>query len=87
MALANRIEGLRREVLHFIEESRALEIEVLETALARAPRSVEMDASALAVTITSLALLLSRERQLGVATGHDAVSASLSTLLDELEPG
>lgn len=87
MALANRIEGLRREVLHFIEESRALEIAVLETALERTPRNVEMDASALAVTITSLALLLSRERQLGVATGHDAVSASLSTLLNELEPG
>ncbi|WP_052223621.1 hypothetical protein [Novosphingobium malaysiense] len=89
MALANRIDGLGREVVHFIEESRALEIRVLEDALGRAPRTdtMGMDASGLAVTIASLALLLSREKPLGVSTGHKAVAASLFALLEKLEPG
>lgn len=86
MALANRIEGLKLEVIHFIEEARALEVQVLADALARVPPISHMGAPGLAVTITSLALLLSRENQLGVTSGHAEVMAALSAFLDELEP-
>lgn len=86
MALANRIEGLKREVIRFIERARAVEVEVLERALERVPRMGKLGASGLAITITSLALLLSREQQLGVDAGHAEVLAALAAFLDEVEP-
>lgn len=86
MALANRIEGLKREVIHFIEASREVEVGVLTTALQRAPQISNMGPTGLTVTITSLALLLSRERQLGVSSGHQEIMGALGALLDQLEP-
>lgn len=86
MALANRIEGLRHEVAHFIEAAREVEVGVLSEALRRAPQISNMGPTGLAVTITSLALLLSRESQLGVSTGHTEIVGALDALLDQLEP-
>lgn len=86
MALANRIEGLKREVIQFIEASREVEVGVLTTALQRAPQISNMGPTGLTVTITSLALLLSRERQLGVSSGHQEIMGALGALLDQLEP-
>lgn len=86
MALANRIDGLKREVVWFIEAQRDLEMAVLAQALDRAPRISTMGAAGLAVTINSLALLLAHESQLGISRGHGQVLAALASLLDELEP-
>ena len=86
MTLANRIEGLKREVIHFIEASREVEVGVLTKALQRAPQISNMGPTGLTVTITSLALLLSRERQLGVSSGHQEIIGALGALLDQLEP-
>ena len=86
MALANRIEGLKREVIRFIEASREVEVGVLTNALQRAPQISNMGPTGLTVTITSLALLLSRERQLGVSSGHQEIISALGALLDQLEP-
>ncbi len=86
MALANRIEGLRREVISFIEASREIEVSVLSAAMHRVPQTGNMDATGLAVTITSLALLLSRESQLGVNSGHAEIMSALDAFLDQVEP-
>ncbi|MFC0205515.1 TetR/AcrR family transcriptional regulator [Novosphingobium soli] len=73
MALANRMDDLRSEVIRFIEDSRALEIAAIEAAIARRDVSGSVPAPALAVLASSVALALSRERQLGVSAGHEAV--------------
>ncbi len=86
MALANRIDGLKREVVHFIEAAREIEVAVLAQAMNRVPQAGNMGPTALSVTITSLALLLSRESQLGVAMGHAEIMAALEAFLDQVEP-
>lgn len=86
MALANRIEGLKREVVRFIEAARQIEVRVLSQALGRAPQIGRLGPTGLAVTITSLALLLSREQQLGIEAGHQEILSALDALLDQLEP-
>lgn len=86
MALANRIEGLKREVVRFIEVAREIETAVLAQAMDRVPKAGNMGPASMAVTITSLALLLSRESQLGVAMGHAEIMAALDAFLDQVEP-
>lgn len=73
MALANRIDDLRAEVVHFITEARAIEIDAIETALNRKGAQSDISAPALAIIASSVALALSRERQLGVSAGHEEV--------------
>src|SRR5258706_1964184 len=65
MALANRIEGLRKEVIYFIEESRTIQVEAIGDALKRTDLSISLDPIAIAIIATSVALTLTRERQLG----------------------
>lgn len=86
MALANRIEGLKHEVVSFIIAAREIEVDVLSTAMKKAPQVSNMGPTGLSLTISSLALLLSHENQLGVTTGHAEILAALDTLLDQLEP-
>ncbi len=86
MALANRIEGLKREVVSFIVAAREIEVDVLSTAMKKAPQVSSMGPTGLSLTISSLALLLSHESQLGVTTGHAEILTALDTLLDQFEP-
>ncbi|MBC2650463.1 TetR/AcrR family transcriptional regulator [Novosphingobium flavum] len=85
MALANRIEGLKREVVAFIVASREIETAVLARAMDRASQVSRLGPAELSLTITSLALLLSRESQLGVDAGHARTIAVLEAFLEELE--
>ncbi len=85
MALANRIDDLRAEVVHFIAEARAIEIEAIETALRRKGAKSDIPAPALAIIASSVALALSRERQLGVTSGHDAVMGMVESFFLKVE--
>lgn len=85
MALANRSESLREEVVRFIEDSRAIQIDTLRAALARRNGAAPVPAEALAILATSLALALNREAQLGVTSGHAAIAAAAEELLAGLE--
>lgn len=86
MALANRIPSLRAEVIHFIEESREIAIEGIEAAVKRKGVSKHLPpAPAMAIIASSLALSLSRERQLGVSSGHDQILAVINTFLGDLD--
>ena len=86
MALANRIDGLAKEVIHFIEESRAIQVAALGQALQRTPPGAAFDPAALAIIATSVALTLTRERQLGTESGHAAVLAMFESFMAGIEP-
>jgi len=85
MALANRIEGLRKEVTHFIRESRAIQVEALSAALKRHSRKTHIPTVGLALLATSVALAINREAQLGVADGHAEMIAVIDEFLAGLE--
>jgi AcrR family transcriptional regulator len=87
MALATRIEGLKSEVIHFIEESRRIQIDAIVAALNRSSKSSRIPPAALAMIASSVALALTREEQLGVKLGHDDVAAVIDAFLVDVEPG
>lgn len=87
MALANRIEGLRQEVIHFVQESRRIQIAALEAAFARVPHRAGMPAPALAIMAASTALTINRERHLGIDLGHSEALAAIEGFLAAAEPG
>lgn len=88
MALANRVPDLKAEVIAYIEESRRIQVELLEAAMARNPAASSTIAPVgLAVLATSAALALMREAELGISTGHTEVMAAIGTFLDRTEAG
>ena len=86
MALANRIDDLKSEVVHFIEESRAIQVAAITAAFQRKSAKPGIAAAALAILATSTALALSREQQLGITAGHPEMLGVVEALLEGLEP-
>jgi AcrR family transcriptional regulator len=86
MALANRIEGLKSEVVHFIEKSREIQVAALTAALSRSPGASSLPPSSIAIIATSVALSVSREEQLGVSSGHEEVLELIQSFLSAAEP-
>jgi AcrR family transcriptional regulator len=86
MALANRSEGVRREVIHFIEESRRLQVDAIGRAIKQKRGGVTTLApAAISFLATSVALALNREAALGVSTGHAEVEGLVEQALSALE--
>lgn len=85
-ALANRIEGLNAEVIHFIEAERAIQVAALDAALRRNPRASALTPAALALFANSLALSLTREQQLGIRSGHAEAIEVVEAFLGAAEP-
>ncbi len=86
MALANRIEGLRKEVVFFIEEWRKTQMEVIASCASRLKGDMLIPPDSLALLATSLALSLTREKQIGIDLGHDTVQALVASILEVYEP-
>lgn len=86
MALANRIERLRMEVIGFITASRMLQVEALTAAFARTGSTIRLPPTALALLATSVALAMNREADLGIDLGHRDMAAVVDALLAKLEP-
>ncbi|MCB2073540.1 MAG: TetR/AcrR family transcriptional regulator [Novosphingobium sp.] len=87
MALASRIDGLRAEVIRFIEESRAIQVEAITAALERTSRTSLIPPAGLAIVATSVALAISREEQLGVTSGHGDIMTVIEDFIASLDPG
>lgn len=87
MALAHRNEALRQEVVHFIEESRRIQAQAVQQSLIRSRVSVGLDADAVALLASGVALAMTRESGLGVTMGHEAVIGMIEAFLDRVEPG
>jgi len=86
MALANRIDTLRAEVVDFIETSRAMQIEALAAAMEASGLGKSLSPAALAIFATSAALALQREAGIGISTGHDEVLGVIEGFLARLDP-
>ena len=87
MALANRIPGLRDEVIAYIVEARRVQQEALELAIAKAGSlPFGLPPASLAMLASSAALALNREAQLGIVAGHAGIMTAIEALLDRVEP-
>ena len=91
MALANRSEGVKAEVIAFIEHSRRLQVEALTKAIERRAAEAGKAATRLppvAATFlaTSVGLALTREAALGVTMGHAEIAAVIEQYISALEP-
>ena len=79
MALANRIDALRAEVIRFIKESRAIQVQALTCAFERQSKQGPIPPVGVALLATSLALALNREGQHGVDDGHAEIAAAMAS--------
>lgn len=86
MALANRNEALKDDVIAFVEKSRAMQVIALTNALARHPDAATASPDALVIMGTSLALALNREAVLGIGSGHSEAAKLVTEFLDRIEP-
>jgi AcrR family transcriptional regulator len=85
MALANRSEGVRAEVIGFIEESRRLQAEAVSRAVRARDGASPLSPMVITVLATSVALALNREASLGVVMGHGEVERLIAEVLGALE--
>ena len=85
MALANRIEPLRREVRNYIEKSRAMQVAALDDAMKRNGGQDDPPAVALAIFATNAALALHREAEIGITSGHREVRDAIAGVLSRLD--
>jgi AcrR family transcriptional regulator len=87
MALANRSEGVRKEVIDYIERTRAIQVEALTKATRRKDGGVaSLPPVAITFMATSIALALTREAQLGISMGHREIERLIASSLSALEP-
>lgn len=88
MALANRSDGVRTEVIDYIERTRALQVEALTRAIGRGGAGGLASLPPVAITFmaTSFALALNREAQLGISMGHREIEELIAGGLASLEP-
>lgn len=87
MALAHRHDALRREVVHFIEESRRIQAQAVQQSLLRSRTAAGLDADGIALLASGVALAMTRESGLGVTMGHESLIALIEAFLDRVEPG
>lgn len=85
MALANRIDDLKQEVIKFIEETRTLQVEAINAAMDRRQMPSTLPAPAIALMAASIGLLVNREQQLGVNFGHDEILTIVEQFVTRLE--
>lgn len=85
MALAHRNESLRLEVVNFVEESRAIQVQAIHNSLARTKTVPPLDPNGLALLATGVALAMTRESAIGVRSGHDAIMEMIGNFLNAAE--
>jgi AcrR family transcriptional regulator len=85
MALANRSDSLRKEVVNYIEESRKMQVAALHKAMPEAEAEGYLSPVALAIFATSAALTLHRESMIGTKMGHSQVLRVISRCIEQWE--
>lgn len=86
MALANRNEELRREVVSFIEEARRIQAEAVTYSLATKRNPTGLEPAALALLASGVALAMTREAAIGIKSGHANLIEQVENLLQLIEP-
>ena len=86
MALANRSDGIRAEVIKFVETSRKIQIDVWKKAIAENKIELKLTSpEVIAIIGASVALTLNRESSLGVKCGHAALSKEINNFFSSVE--
>ncbi|MBU6268573.1 MAG: TetR/AcrR family transcriptional regulator [Sphingomonadales bacterium] len=86
MALANRIDALRAEVVSYIDEVRRIQTAAIADALARSDITSTIAPVALDMFVQGIALLLNRESGIGMVNGHAEALAAIEAALARVEP-
>jgi hypothetical protein len=87
VALANHREAIRAELLWYAERFRAVQLEVVTTALERAGVDADLyPPEAILMVFAGVGQFVSMEVNLGLTKGHDQTRATVERLLNRLEP-
>jgi AcrR family transcriptional regulator len=89
MALAHRSEGVKNEVVEFIERSRRMQTRAIANAIKNLRKRsgiVALPPGAITFLTTSIALALTRESALGITTAHREIGGLVKQCLCTLEP-
>jgi AcrR family transcriptional regulator len=90
MALANRSQGVKKEVIDFIEKTRRMQSAAIAKAIKALKKNTGVAAlspGAITFLVTSVALALTRESALGISTAHAEIEKLIGECLSALEPG
>jgi hypothetical protein len=90
MALAHRSEGVKLEVVEFIERSRRMQSRAVAKSIENLRKQsgiAALSSGAITFLTTSIALALTRESALGITTAHREIDALVKLCLSVLEPG
>lgn len=86
MALANRHDELREEVIAFIETSRKIQVRALKKVLTMSGKDISsVSPEAIAFIGSSVALALNRESAIGLTKGHAPVKKMISQFFEGIE--
>jgi hypothetical protein len=86
MAAANHRKALRVEIVELAERSRQLQLDALHRLLPEyGIDESAFPATLIAAAIQGIALLVVREQDLGITTGHDEAATAVDELVDRLE--
>lgn len=86
MALANHHDGVRREIVRFQTEARAIQVEIIERVYrARNVDAASIPPEALAFLITHVSMALVREEGTGFTLGHEEIRETVDRFLRSLE--
>jgi AcrR family transcriptional regulator len=87
VALANHRKAIRAELLSYAERFRAVQLEVVATALERAGVDPALyPPEAVLMVLAGVGQFVSMEVNLGLTTGHQQTRATVERLLHRLEP-
>jgi hypothetical protein len=89
MALAHRSEGVKNEVVEFIERSRRMQTRAVAQSIKNLRKKsgiASLPPVAITFLTTSIALALTRESALGITTAHREIEDSVKRCLAALEP-
>jgi AcrR family transcriptional regulator len=86
MAAANHRKALRVEIVELAERSRQLQLDALHRLLPEyGIDESAFPATLIAAAIQGIALLVVREQDLGITTGHDEAATAVDELVERLE--
>jgi AcrR family transcriptional regulator len=89
MALAHRSEGVKNEVVEFIERSRRMQTRALAKSISKLRNKggiATLPPVAITFLTTSIALALTRETALGITSAHRQIDDLVKQCLSALEP-
>lgn len=86
MAMAGQHVSIREAIGKHVDQSRVMQIALIEQALSRVPREPVPSAAAISMIIAASARVVAMEQAIGAAIGHAELIAEVSRLLEVLEP-